>query len=84
MKGLDRDKSVNRRPSLRIFWKSSVTVKKISTDSKILPELEKTLKTPKGRSKEKCECSKSSVEFDKGNQRNLTPPKEVGTNNVGS
>ena len=83
-KGLDRDKNVNSRQSLRISQKLSAADKKISTDSKTQPQLEKTLKTPKGRSKGKRECSNSPEEFGRGKQKNSTPHKEAETNNVDS
>ena len=54
-----------------------------------MPQFGKTSKTQKnkkkeGRSKGKHECWNSCEEFRKGNQGNLTPPKEVLTNNVDS
>ena len=83
-KGLGRGKNVNLRQSLRISQKLSATDKKVSTDSKTLPQLEKTLKTPKGRSKGKREYSNSPEDFGRVKRKNSTPPKEAGTNNVDS
>ena len=83
-KGLGRDNHVNLRQSLRISQKSSATDKKTNTDSKTLPQLEKTVKTPKGRSTGRRECSNLSEEFVRGKRKNLTPPKEVRKDNVSS